>query len=652
MASDRLDGFWNEYQTLPVVEQIWPVAGELAALEALRTRNREQAGRLERDFDFNRHFARLPIVAVAGLKNAGKSTLIASFLTAENRKRIPRGLARDRGTQRFTLWLPASWEADVNLLPQIKSRLADVFGHAVEALAADGAEAIRQQTLQGGMERPLLAFDAALDSAGIALLDCPDIETAHGDSRETNARLEMLARARDFCAGVIIVLTRERIEVSTVEVIHRHLPQATRIYVINKIGEEPAEAVATELAERLGSRPELCYGAYDYRLADYTARAPDCDPNKALPSQSREVPFFFEITSDNAPGAIGESRSILHLSERIPPAVLQQRSQSESLRNFVKESADGLSEVELAAEAGRGDVEKAADELFKAVRRLRTKDGKLKFKPDAEILDQMQRSIARSAPWWLPVRMGNGLRAGVSWIGRKLTFMQRFGKAEIAGMRETVEKWAAGSGEVADEIAAWARLNGGAGDAEKWKADAEEIMRRFNNEERSNLSEEEWTVLTKEFWQKAPKLKAASAIIGTFVAGLALTAWLVFEPVGGTLAAKILAGKLILGVNVGEFLACVGLGGLAGTAAAQWLSQGIESKIGLQQVSNLYAIAADRLGVPRDVPPAYADQFPPPRIAEKPHREAWGVRERHWQIARLHAKNLRKLRDTMKDLIG
>lgn len=53
-----------------------------------------------------------PIIAVLGQLNAGKSSVVSTFLSSAGRKRVPRGVDDDKGTHRFVYWVPASWLAD------------------------------------------------------------------------------------------------------------------------------------------------------------------------------------------------------------------------------------------------------------------------------------------------------------------------------------------------------------------------------------------------------------------------------------------------------------------------------------------------------------------------------------------------------------
>lgn len=663
LLSTDLTTAWSHFTELPVLEQTWPDAETLSALEALRRLDGTHAERLERDAEFVRHFARLPIVAVAGLKNAGKSTLISSFLTPENRERIPRGLEIKQGTQRFTLWLPARWEREAGLLQRLKSRLAGVFGHAAEALAADPVEAIRQQTQSDGMDRPLLAFDTALDDPGIALVDCPDIETVLGETPEANTRLRMLALTRDFCAGAIVVLPRDRLAVSTVKTILPHLPQASQIFAINSVGDELPNKVASEFTSLLGHRPQFIYLAFHFRMEGYAGRTPHCDPSREL-SVADRIPFFFQVdpaAQTYLPEVVVADSSILGLAKRLPPETLCQQSQQETLVNLARDCAAALDRVEGAATITCKEIARAAEDLFKTMLRLRSKGGDIKLKTDPEILDRMRESINRKAPGWLwpfikanqalaeALRWGRvGLRRvrqGLLWlVGKNL-------KAETASIQQNLSDHEMPVDVVTEALASWATRHEGAGDDARWQTDAEEILRRFNNEERTNLSALEWDELTQEFWDQAPKGKAALTIGSTLVIGLAIAAWLTVEPGTGGLAAKLFAGKALVGVTVGELLGCIGLGALTSTLAGQVLVRGIETKIARQQHSNLFAIAADRLGVPRELPAEFADQFPAPRISTKPHRDAYGLHERHWQLAHPISANLARLRSALEQLL-
>lgn len=668
MTDGELSAAWREFVEQQAVEQKWPNVEKLSPLEALRQMDVAVAARLESEAEFVQNFDRLPVVAVAGLKNAGKSSLVSSFLSPENRLRVARSMARNLATHRFTLWLPALWENNAAILSQLKSRLAASFGHAPEALKSTPAEAIQQQTDPTGIERPLLAFDPSLDASGIALVDCPDIETSPGEDPQTNPRLRMLAAARDFCAGVIVVLPRSRIEVATVEVVLKYLPEAAQVFAINRVEDEEAHLVAEELTERLhefACKPDLVYLAFSFRDESYRQRTPAVDPNRTADSAAR-LPFFFRVepsAEGNLPDAVKVERSIVQIGAVLPAKTLQQNSQREARQNFAKECVAALDSIERSVAQRAEEVGKAAADLFTTVLSLLRPAGELRFKPDPEILDRMRDSVTRTAPKWMwpAIKANQGVAKALRWTGKVSSSLWRgivlwrgmgslFGsKTSVDEVQDSLSRHGLSAASVASCVHGWAARQGANREEASWQADAAEILRCFNEKERSNLSDEAWDKLTSEFWTKAPKGRAALTIGGTLVVGLALAAWIGVEPGSGSVAAKLVVGKT-LSVTGGELLACLGLGTLSATTAGSVLSRGIEAKIGRQQLSNFFAIAADRLGVPRDLPKKYEAEFPPPQIEFMPHSEAYGTRERKWRLGVIDDRRFANLRQVFQRL--
>ena len=88
--------------------------------------------------------SRCPILAITGILNSGKSSLLASYLSPENRGRVLRGLGNQAGTHRFVLWLPKVWWDDAELLNTLISFLSSLFGHPPEHLADDPETAALQ----------------------------------------------------------------------------------------------------------------------------------------------------------------------------------------------------------------------------------------------------------------------------------------------------------------------------------------------------------------------------------------------------------------------------------------------------------------------------------------------------------------------------
>ena len=657
---------WDSFRSMAIFQTSWPDQGSIALLEAIRGFDQSDAEKLEGDFEFVSRFGSLPIIAVAGLLNAGKSSLVASFLSEVNRPRVARGLESRNGTHRFTLWMPASWKNGSPLLDGIKLRLASVFGHAAELLPDDSEEARKQQSAKDRITIPLLSFDAALDKAGVALFDCPDIERDGGDTVETNPRLAVLSKARDFCAGVIVVTRRERIESAIIDPILSVLPEVTRIVAVNFVRNESPDVVRDELVARLSKQPEFLYLAFDFAVQGYEQRTPVCDPNRNIPHERRETPFFFALGENNLPDAVTENRSLLRLSERISKEQLQQRSQREMRGKFVDDCRRLLDQTEKRTREASDRITRASEDLFETILRLRSGlGGGLKFKPDKEILERLKESIDRTSPFYLRLQLkamkaAKGFGRGIMKVAKIVRHPIQTAKEGIKKMWETfdlakAEEFArhveTDGNKYGTEFKAWAARSSPEYAAQfTGEVEAEAVLKRFNTEERTNLNDMEWDRLTAEFWKQTSKGKATASSLLAFFGMLGAFVWIVFEPVSGSgFLAKLLTGKLVLGVTGGEFLTALVGGVLAGSVAGVFLSKEIEEKIARLQISNLYAIAADRVGVPRKVPVKFS-KFPEPQIAEKRNGDAWGVRHCRWQMMRVDSNGLNELRAAMDNL--
>jgi len=225
---------------LPVLRQSWPDAASLPGLPALERFAPAEAEQLRQGHVFLAGLLQAPIVAVAGLINAGKSSLVAAFLSPEGRARVLRGVARRAGTHRFCLWTPAAWERDDAFRDALTRLLAEIFPEPPEPLDAAPEAAREQQRSRAHLRRPLLAFDPALDAHGLCLLDCPDIQRRDtDDAAGRQSRLEALRAAGRICSGVLMVMPRNQLEIVQVADVLEALPSALRIAAVNFVGNEP-----------------------------------------------------------------------------------------------------------------------------------------------------------------------------------------------------------------------------------------------------------------------------------------------------------------------------------------------------------------------------------------------------------------------------
>lgn len=264
------------------------------------------------------HLSRCPILAITGLLNAGKSSLLATYLSPDNRRRVLRGLSNDSGTHRFVLWLPKIWWDDSELLDTLVAFVSRLFGHPPEHLSADpnvaalqyngrvvpealmrGLAAPASPNIAGtanGAERtaaiengrdgdegpvealsvPLIAYDSALDELKLGLLDCPDIQTGFlslaaregqpigvhgsraGGEALAAARRMQLAKAGRLCSAFVVLSKMGSLHddglIQIFTTLRDAMPGVPRILAVNKVKARYSPEVVFQQARGLVDR--------------------------------------------------------------------------------------------------------------------------------------------------------------------------------------------------------------------------------------------------------------------------------------------------------------------------------------------------------------------------------------------------------------
>jgi hypothetical protein len=663
----KLDEFCDQLEKLPIVVQTWPVQREQSYMQWRDEHDPEGAQKIREEIEFVRQFAIVPIIAVAGLINSGKSSLIAAFLSPVGRNRVLRGVVNRHGTQRFTLWLPAAWKKDATFLERLDGMIARVFHHAPELLRTEPADAHAQQRAVDSLSVPLLAFDEALDQLGVALFDCPDIQRPQsGEIDGINARLQVLRAAGEICAGVILVASRKEIEVVELQNIASHLPSATRVHAINFLRRETPHEFLCDAPDEIRTRGDACYVSYDFEVDANREFAPAIDPNfseSADPDPERRVPFFFEALCEperNSPSAVTADRSLIQIGTRLSPEALRQRRQSELTATLKKAREYDLRILkQTVADRGR-ELNDAHGDLFEALLRLMHDGKSLRIKIDPEIAASMAESIRRTAPWdiGLALMLKKGLLDAIMAAGTTLQTAWRFfqtfsGKISFTTQKQKMERSQLDPTRVQEELTNWSARHGSVKDKAFWVEDAGAIVERFRVEERTNLTPVEWDAITRAFWQTVPRGRARFAILATLLTTLGAAVWIAVEPFTGTVLFTSIVKGHVVALTVGELFGVLGVGaaGVAGaTGFATLLENNLEAKLGRQQFSNLFAIACDRVGLPREIPPSHASAFPAPRIVEQRKRDAFGVRERGWLRALINDAALDRLHSLLTQI--
>ena len=172
MAGKDVVSEFDDIFSQPAIVRSWPSPKTTASWpEALRLAGASSlAGELEacaKTAHACIPMAGYPIVGVLGQLNAGKSSVVASFLSATGQARLPRGLHDGQGTHRFVYWLPEKWRDESAIWDSFRALLDQVHGSQIEYLDDDPSQAAVQYGNGLGkpdiIRRPLIAFDQALN---------------------------------------------------------------------------------------------------------------------------------------------------------------------------------------------------------------------------------------------------------------------------------------------------------------------------------------------------------------------------------------------------------------------------------------------------------------------------------------------------------
>ena len=414
----------------PVVRISWPDEGGLALAETCRRLGLEnEHDSLLAELKTLRALekAPAPVVGIMGLLNAGKSSLVKTFLSPAGRARLPTGISKSHGTQRFAFWLPAAWRHDDAVFRAFREVLESAFGNQLEELSEDPDQAAAQYQGGGDIANafgvPLIAFDPGLDEFGFCLLDCPDFERRHPgapDLDPAGIRVDFIRRVSRLLSAIIILGERDK-AASGIFLLpftrdtnpdHPHhatalgLQDIPTLLLLNKINfhEESADHVARDgevrnLMAHLGVR--RVFGAYHGRLDQAEAHIPkhfltsDHDPS---------LPGFFELSEDpaaNTPDAVPPERLLTHHLHGLQPAALWAARRETKAREIERALESLQSRVEQRLREQQTHLHTKRDALITFIRdQIRSRDNQLAFPLLPETAATIAQAVADTAPWY------------------------------------------------------------------------------------------------------------------------------------------------------------------------------------------------------------------------------------------------------------
>ena len=533
-----------------------------------------------------------PTVAIAGMLNSGKTSLVATFLSEKGRSRTLRGDNNDQGTHRFVLWLPAAWQNDSDLWGLLMSRIGDAVGQPPEMLAENPEQAHRQYSNRNGnadaLQVPLVATDPGLEAAGIGLLDCPDIVSDESFGLGSpQIRREILGRAATLCSAFMVVTSaessRDQALGNLMRIASDLMPGIPRLLAVNKIRprQTPDQVLETfgPLARVHGI--ETVYAAYDFDVPASRPYIPASDEvvAAALEPDADPLPVFFSLSKnpdDNPPASISSDRLLSSL-----PLTLDRLQLFEKFRVALELSLRtaiwdiGFKTIDNHADQSIARTDQAQKCLlqtaldFFAHREIGGEVTELRLHQSERIVRQLSESFAATAPWYARwgVRMNTATRrifGGAGDFIRQLTptamarrtadeIKDKFRSGEYGGLmtperlQRAIESHGGstslphwyGESEILDRVA--------------WDDATEAAISRFERDDFTSLDPRRLDDAVRQMWAEVPMRKKLAAGLTPLAAMLATFGGVLMIPIDfGT-------SHFIAAASIPELLAAAGL---------------------------------------------------------------------------------------------
>lgn len=638
-AAERLD--WARLRTLledddalAAVEHVYPNHRResfLAALHriepALGIDLIAAGNRLQSATELIQH----PVVAVAGMLNSGKTSLVSSFLSRAGRERTLRGVSNAQGTHRFVLWLPQRWKAEPQLWGLLLTRLTEALGSAPESLGETADEAHRQYNNRdrdaASVSVPLIATDPALDEAGIALLDCPDIVSdASLGLGSPEQRRQLLGRAATLCSAFLVVASAEQSRDTTLADMMRIagelMPGIPRLLAVNKIRpkqQSSAEVYETFLPLMRQYQIDKIYAAYDFDVRGSETFIPTKLHNSVASPITRgdELPIFFSLSDNpdqNPPNVIAPDRLLGALPKQLDRGQMFERFRAAletNLRVSVWEKgrariASDVSAQDGQAKSARRCMLDVGLEVF-AIRGDSGEIERLRLHQSKRIVDQLTAAFAMTAPWYARWSVGINTRyrrvlggAG-DWVRKWLPTQALDDK--VSEVKGHFKRGDYGSLMTPERLRAMIRQHAESHPIDHWKDDSpwEEACRtaihRYDRDDFTALDPYELERACSEMWSKvswAEKGKITTIPLVVMVSTFAAVLMLPIDG-GGT--------AVLASASISELLAAGGLAAAAAVWAGGKTAALVEQQAAKQQLVDFVAVLCDTFGVARAVTP-------------------------------------------------
>lgn len=625
----------------PILKRTWPSGKHdsrctiTAALQLFDTERASESAQLLGLVQGEQNLLRCPIIAVLGELNAGKSSVVSSFLGECGRARLPRGESSRHGTNRFVYWVPQNWESKSTLKSSFFYLLNQVHGQECqdgkaaqhEYLADDPEAAAVQYRNVAAMHIPLIAFDEALNDLNAVFLDCPDVQRANDAAPGAKSRMQFLEEATRLCSAYLLIWEKGKIQHSLFDKMLKSLGK--NVYVlINKIRPENGqptesrndETLVTMLAQS-GDAVRGVYGAFDFEIVAGPHRPGKPSWDALTPPElvqrfttQNPLPQFFAVATtvdENQPERISSDRFLTHLPAQLDMAELQREKAAYNERKLSEQVQSDLGRIRQ----WRLEQDKVAHKMFQGLldfcaARFRNDKGEPLQTPSGNFSQAFQESLWRTAPWY--ARPGLAVRSVAeraksiqsklfgslkSWlVQRGIKALEEIHSTGVEGARlddsesftdEMMKlRWVPEIVQRSDVKRAW-----------------EEVIIAFHNF-KVEVDEPALDEATKSYWNGLSFWSKLTLILTSIVSALgALTAFaaalLAVVDGGAALFGVLSISAMIPGIPIAQMgiaAAAAGVGAFAGIVA------GLVKQNTLPHLAALFQLACDAFGLPQRLP--------------------------------------------------